>query len=133
MKIVALAGSPRKDGNSTSLMKVALDAAVERGATAKVFYPVEMDISGCYGCRTCQLHPDSVCRTKDDMHTIYEAIKSCDALVLASPVYFYGLSSWLKEVVDRCFALLTPPEPPDGAGEGLQWIVPVCCTGRCEG
>jgi multimeric flavodoxin WrbA len=52
------------------------------------------------------------------MHTIYEAIKSCDALVLASPVYFYGLSSWLKEVVDRCFALLTPPEPPDGAGEG---------------
>jgi multimeric flavodoxin WrbA len=121
MKIVAIAGSPRKHGNSTSLMQVAVDAAVEQGAIAEVFYPVEMDISGCFGCLNCQKTPDAVCRTKDDMFAIYEAMKACDALVLASPVYFYGLSSWLKEVVDRCFALITPPEPPDAEGGGVAW------------
>jgi multimeric flavodoxin WrbA len=121
MNIVAIAGGPRKLENSTSLMQVAVDAALARGADAEVFCPVEMDISGCLGCLTCQKTSDAVCRTKDDMFAICEAIKTCDALVLAGPVYFYGLSSWLKAVVDRCFALITPPEPPDAEGEGVAW------------
>lgn len=108
MKIVAISGSPRKNGNSASLMRIAVEAAVKRGAEVEVFYPREMNISGCRACDGCKRKPESVCVQDDDMHAIYAAIKACDVLVLASPVYFYGLSSWLKAVVDRCYALITP-------------------------
>lgn len=111
MKLVAIGGSPRKNGNSMSLMRRAVDAAVGRGASAQTFFPRQMDIHGCHGCESCQRAPDSVCVQKDDMHQIYAAIRECDVLLLSSPVYFYGVSSWLKEVIDRCYALITPKFP----------------------
>jgi multimeric flavodoxin WrbA len=117
MKIVAIGGSPRKDGNSNSLLRLAVDAAVERGATAAYFYPSQMDIGGCRACDGCRRRPESVCVQDDDMHRIYAAIKECDVLVLASPVYFYALSSWIKAALDRCYALITP-DPED---EGEPW------------
>jgi multimeric flavodoxin WrbA len=52
------------------------------------------------------------------MHQVYAAIKACDVIVLASPVYFYALSSWAKAVLDRCYALITPR--PDETG-GEEW------------
>jgi len=117
VKIVAIGGSPRKKGNSNSLLRVAVEAAVERGATAEYFFPKEMKLAGCLGCDGCKRTPESVCVQDDDMHLIYAAIKSCDALVLASPVYFYALSSWVKQALDRCYALIAPEaeegeEPP---------------------
>lgn len=118
MKIVAIGGSPRKIGNSNSLLRLAVDAAVERGATAEYFYPSQMDIAGCRACDGCRRRPDAACVQLDDMHLIYPAIKACDALVLASPVYFYALSSWLKAVLDRCYALITPDAAETG---GDQW------------
>jgi multimeric flavodoxin WrbA len=113
MKLVAIAGSPRKNGNSNSLMRLAVEGARERGAEVEVFFPKEMDIAGCLGCDHCQSAPDATCVQQDDMHRIYAAIKGCDALLLASPVYFYALSGWLKQALDRCYALITP-DPPEG-------------------
>jgi len=113
VKIVAIGGSPRRNGNSNSLMRLAVEAAVERGATADVFYAREMDIAGCLACDGCKRAPESVCVQDDDMHRIYAAVKACDVLVLASPVYFYGLSSWIKQVLDRCYALI-PPDAEEG-------------------
>ena len=52
------------------------------------------------------------------MHQMYAALKVCDVVVLASPVYFYALSSWIKAVLDRCYALITPG--PDDTG-GEEW------------
>jgi multimeric flavodoxin WrbA len=118
MKIVAIGGSPRRNGNSNSLMRVAVEAAEERGATARVFYPSSMQISGCRACDTCRRAPDATCAQRDDMHELYAAIKECDVVVLASPVYFYALSSWAKIVLDRCYALITPG--PDDTG-GEEW------------
>jgi multimeric flavodoxin WrbA len=123
VNIVAIGGSPRKNGNSSSLMRLAVDAAVRRGATAQVFFPRKMHISGCKACDSCRKAPESVCVQKDDMHLIYPAIKACDVLVLASPVYFYGLSSWIKEVVDRCYALITP-EFPEAMGPQEPRVAP---------
>jgi multimeric flavodoxin WrbA len=59
-----------------------------------------------------------VCVQQDDMQLIYPALKACDVIVLASPVYFYALSSWAKAVLDRCYALITPG--PDETG-GTEW------------
>lgn len=123
MKILAIGGSPRKNGNSNSLLRIAVEAAVASGATAEVFHPHKMNLSGCLACGSCQKKPDAVCKQKDDMHAIYAAIKACDVLVLASPVYFYALSSWVKEVVDRCYALITP-EFPDAEGPQEPRVTP---------
>jgi multimeric flavodoxin WrbA len=114
VRIVAIGGSPRANGNSNSLLHIAVDAAVERGATAEYFFPSRMRIAGCLGCDGCRRAPDAVCVQDDDMHLLYPAIRECDVVVLASPVYFYALSSWVKAALDRCYALITP-EAPEGA------------------
>lgn len=118
LKILAIGGSPRANGNSNSLLRLAVESAEERGASAEYFYPSQMDVAGCRACQGCRRGPDSVCVQSDDMHALYAALKACDALVLASPVYFYALSSWAKVVLDRCYALITPG--PDETG-GAEW------------
>ena len=116
MNIVAIAGSPRKHGNSTALMRLAVEGAQERGATAEVFSAGEMKVAGCLACGSCKRAADAVCVQKDDMHAVHAAIRECDALLLASPVYFYGLTAQIKAIVDRCYALM----PFEGVPEGEQ-------------
>ena len=117
LKIIAIGGSPRRSGNSNSLLRTAVEAAVERGATAEYFYPSGMDIAGCRACDGCRRAPDAGCVQQDDMQQIYPALKACDVVVLASPVYFYALSSWAKAVLDRCYALITPGASETGGEE----------------
>ncbi len=114
MKLVAIAGSPRKNGNSTALMRLAVEGAMGRGATAEVFSAKEMNVAGCLACGSCKRSADAVCVQRDDMHAVYAAIRQCDALLLASPVYFYGLTAQIKAIVDRCYALM----PFEGVPEG---------------
>jgi len=116
VKLVAIAGSPRKKGNSTALMLQALEGARERGATTEVFYARDLQVAGCLACESCKRSADAVCVQKDDMHAVYAAIRGCDALLLASPVYFYGLTAQIKAIVDRCYALM----PFEGVPEGEQ-------------
>ena len=123
LKILAIGGSPRANGNSNSLLRVAVEAAEERGATAEYFYVSRMEIEGCRACDACRRGPDAVCVQQDEMHEIYAAIKDCDVIVLASPVYFYALSSWVKAALDRCYALITPG-PADTGGEEWPLRVP---------
>ena len=113
MKLLAIGGSPRRDGNSNSLMRLAIEGAVERGASADVLSARDLDVAGCLACDGCKRTPDATCVQDDDMQRVYDAIKECDVLLLASPVYFYALSSWLKRVIDRCYALI-PPEAEEG-------------------
>ena len=116
MKLLAIAGSPRKKGNSTSLMLQAVEGARERGATVEVLSARGLKVAGCLACESCKRAADAVCVQKDDMHAVYAAIRGCDALLLASPVYFYGLTAQLKAIVDRCYALM----PFEGVPAGEQ-------------
>lgn len=122
-RIVAIGGSPRANGNSNSLLRVAVEAAEARGATAQYFYPSRMDIAGCRACEGCRRGPDAQCVQQDEMHEVYAALKACDVLVLASPIYFYSVSSWAKTVLDRCYALITPG-PSETGGEEWPRRVP---------
>jgi len=108
MNILAIGGSARTNGNSNSLMRVAVENAVERGATAEILYARKLDVQGCLGCDGCKRAPDATCVVKDDMHRIYSLLKECDILVVATPVYFYSMNSWLKAILDRFYGLLDP-------------------------
>ena len=99
-KIVVLAGSPRKNGNTDRLAASFVKGAEERHEVEVI--PVHSyDVNPCIGCNTCFTSPGNECVQEDDMSLIYRKLKETDMIVIASPVYFYGLSSQLKAVIDR--------------------------------
>jgi len=98
--IVGLQGSPRNEGNTAMLLEAALQGAVEAGARVVTFKPNEMNIRPCQGCGGC--YQTGKCVIRDDMDQIVAALEHMDALVVASPVYFGGVTAQLKAVIDRC-------------------------------
>ena len=104
MKITAIAGSPRSKSNSTGPLEAALEAARERGHDTKVFTARKLKVAPCIACMGCKRGPK--CIVDDDMHQVYAAIANCDALVVSTPIYYYGASGWLKAIVDRTYGLL---------------------------
>ena len=111
MNILILSGSPRKGGNTDLLVE-----AFVKGASQKHHVEVvsvhDYKVCPCMGCNACFRNErlrvgasagmQHTCAQKDDMAMIYEKMAHADMLVIASPVYFYGLSAQLKAVIDRC-------------------------------
>ena len=100
MNILILSGSPRKGGNTDLLVE-----AFVKGASQKHHVEVvsvrDYKVNPCMGCNACFKNKDNTCAQKDDMPLVYEKMSQADMLVIASPVYFYGLSAQLKTVIDR--------------------------------
>ena len=117
--VVGINGSPRCHGNSSTLLEQALLAAQGSGAEVLRFDLAFMNIAPCKACEDC--FSAGECVISDDMDGLYEALERADAVILASPIYFSGMSSYAKIAVDRCQALwarrkvLKRPRKP-GAG-----------------
>ena len=101
MNILILSGSPRKGGNTDLLVEVFVKGASQKHHVEVVSIR-DYKVNPCMGCNACFKNKDNICVQKDDMQTIYEKMSQADMLVIASPVYFYGLSAQLKAVIDRC-------------------------------
>ena len=99
MNILILSGSPRKGGNTELLAE-----AFAKGASAQhhveIVFVRDYKVNPCLGCNAC-FKTNGICAQKDDMAMIYEKMNKADVLVIASPVYFYGISAQLKAVIDR--------------------------------
>jgi len=108
MRVLALCGSPRRNGNSSSLARVALDACEARGASTVTVHTATLSLSGCRGCDGCKKSFEQGCIVEDDMASVYAELEACDAVLLATPIYFYNVSSWLKAPIDRLYGLLAP-------------------------
>jgi multimeric flavodoxin WrbA len=98
-RIVVICGSPRKKGNTEELVRMFAKGAAEHN-DVEIIYVRDKKINYCIGCDHCK-RKEGVCIHHDDMLSIYEKLKNADVLILASPVYFYGISSQLKTVIDR--------------------------------
>ena len=100
MNILILSGSPRRGGNTELLVE-----AFVKGASQKHHVEVvsvhDYKVNPCMGCNACFKNKNNACIQKDDMPLIYEKMAVADMLVIASPVYFYGLSAQLKAIIDR--------------------------------
>lgn len=107
MKVVAVLGSPRLQGNSSTLAHRFLDAARALGAEIQVYALNRMAFQGCQGCGTCK-SKSQACILEDDLGGVLEAVKEADILVLASPVYFGDLSGQLKCFFDRTYSFFNP-------------------------
>lgn len=104
-KIVILNGSPRKTGNTSTLVKAFTEGAESMGNTVTEFFLDKMDIHGCKGCFGGHSSRECPCVQKDDMAQIYPAVKECEVVVLASPLYYWTISGQLRTALDRLFAL----------------------------
>lgn len=103
VRIVALYGSPRKSGNTSTLLSHAVEGAREAGAVVDCFHLRDFKISPClelYGCKT-----SGRCIIEDDFQKIAEAILQSRGIMLASPVFFYTVSAHTKIFMDRCQSL----------------------------
>jgi len=99
MMVLGIAGSPRRGGNSELLLDAALAGAAEAGAEVQKVALAELSFSGCISCDACADGRD--CVLEDDLRPVYELIDRADVIILASPLYFEGLSSQVKQLIDR--------------------------------
>ena len=97
-RITVLIGSPRRKGNTALLAQAFAEGT---GGSAELLYAADYDIRPCLGCNACYTSEGHACAQKDDMGSVYEKLLRTDTLVIASPVYFYGISAQLKALVDR--------------------------------
>ena len=99
-RIVVLVGSMRKGGN-TDLLAQAFAEGAGKDNTVEIVSVADYKVNPCIGCNSCFTREGNQCFQKDDMAEIYKKLKVADIMVIASPVYFYGISAELKAIVDR--------------------------------
>jgi len=118
MKLLGLMGSPRIGGNTDLLLDACIKEAESLGAEVEKIIVDRLKITQCrefYGCLT-----DGNCIIQDDMRDIYPKLLDADIVIIASPIFFYGLPGQLKNLIDRCQALwarrsvLHRPPPTEG-------------------
>jgi len=103
MKVLGLFGSPRKGGNTEILLEEALKGAEGAGAVTERLHLTDFTITPCKECHGCD--QTGQCVILDDMQKIYPKLLEADVIILASPIFFYGVTGWAKALVDRCQAL----------------------------
>ena len=111
MRIVVLNGSPRPKGNTKQMIGAFKEGAEAAGHQVDVADVCRMKISGCLACGYCHGKGNGICIQKDDMQTIYELLKEAEMLVIASPIYYHGVSGQLKCVIDRFYSAAYPRKP----------------------
>jgi multimeric flavodoxin WrbA len=103
MKVLVLTGSPRKMGNTEELMRAVVKGMAAAGGEVEVVRLTDLNIQSCIGCGGCD--KTGQCVLEDDMQKLYPKILEAKRVVIASPIYFYGLTSQTKAFIDRNQAL----------------------------
>ena len=112
MKILVLNGSPRPRGNTKQMTEAFRTGALSVGHQVDVVDVCRLHINGCVACEYCHTKGKGACIQKDDMTQVYDLLKEVEMLVIASPIYYHGLSGQLKCVIDRFYSAAYPTKPP---------------------
>ncbi|MEU7632037.1 flavodoxin family protein [Nocardia sp. NPDC049220] len=111
MKVLALSSSPRKDGNSRLLAEVVLAGAASRGYEVDIVDLSDVVTTPLRDCRTCR-RADGRCSIDDEYESLLrDKVVRADALVFATPLYWYGVAGQLKIFIDRIFCYTTADHP----------------------
>lgn len=121
MKVLGIMGSPRVGSNTDLLLGEALRGAREQGAETEKVVVDKLKMGPCreyYGCLK-----DGKCVIRDDMDAVYPKLLDSDVVIVASPIFFYGLTAQLKALIDRSQALwarkyVLKQSPPDSGRKG---------------
>jgi len=108
--ILILNGSPRKEGNTAALAEQLANGVQAAGARTQIMYLHGMDINPCTACEGCHQEGSSGCVIDDEMRKIYDGLLEADAVVFATPVYWFSVTAQIKTAIDRLYAV--------GVGDG---------------
>ena len=97
--MLCLAGSPRRGGNSETLLREVLEGVREAGAEAQLVRVADYRVAGCIECNCC--FQTGRCVVEDQYQELYPRLIRCEAVVVATPVFFMGVPAQLKAVIDR--------------------------------
>jgi multimeric flavodoxin WrbA len=103
MHALAISGSPRRNGNTETLLRRCLDKLATHGIQGEFVSLAELDIRGCHACGGCGETKDSTCigTTDDDFAPIFEKMIAADIIVVGSPTYFGSAAPELMALLDR--------------------------------
>lgn len=122
MKAIGIVGSRRRGGNTHTLVESVLEPLSTAGAETELLFLSDYDIGACTGCEGCA---DSwKCVISDGYQAVVGAVDGADAIVLASPTYWYSVTSDMKRFIDRSYSLIQFPE------NRHQWISKYHGTGK---
>jgi multimeric flavodoxin WrbA len=104
MKVVAVNGSPHKDGNTAAVLAAMLEILREDGIETELIQAGGQNVKGCIGCFYCQTSEGGVCIFKDDIvDTASRKMREADGIVLGAPTYYAGIPGGMKSFLDRVF------------------------------
>jgi multimeric flavodoxin WrbA len=122
MNVLALQGSPRRDGNTAALLESFLDGL--RAGGKQVIQEVTLhgrDIAPCRNCDACRRMQERHCVIDDDMQGLFSPFIEADMVVMASPIYWWNVSAQLKLFIDRLYGL--DPETHPGFFQGKKLVL----------
>jgi multimeric flavodoxin WrbA len=99
MKVIAIIGSPRRNGNTEQLAAHTLKAIAEEGLATEIIPLAGKEIKPCTACMVCNTKEE--CSIQDDLPPIYQQMKEADGIILASPVYYGSCTALLKALIER--------------------------------
>lgn len=112
MRILVLNGSPRPNGSTKQMVEAFREGAVSSGHHVDVVDVCQKMIGGCMACEYCHTKGKGQCIQKDDMQEVYDLMAKMNMLLIASPIYYHGISGQLKCVIDRFYSAMYPNKPP---------------------
>ena len=107
MKAIGIVGSPRKNGNTEILTSHTLKAIEEEGLDTELIRLAGLEIKPCNACMVCR-GEEETCPIKDDFLPVYTKMKSAEAIILASPVYFGSATASMKALMERAGCIARP-------------------------
>ena len=116
-KLVAFLGSPRKNGNTATLVNKVVQAAQDSGAETAVFNLYDMNIKPCQGCLVCRKTGN--CTMQDDFQNMFKHIIEADVVVFGSPVYVWQVTAQMKLLWDRLCGLFDENFKPRYAAKSV--------------
>ena len=111
-RVLIIKGSPREQGNSATLAQQVAAGAETMGAQVEIIYLHGLDIQACDACDSCQGMPDLDCIIEDDMQLLYPKLREADAVLYASPIYWFTVSAQTKLFMDRCYGMFGEGDDP---------------------
>jgi multimeric flavodoxin WrbA len=109
-QVIIVLGSPRKNGNSAALAEQAAAGARASGAKIEIVYLHGLTMEPCSACDACQATTEADCIINDELTDLLPRLRQADALILASPVYWFTFAAQTKLFIDRAFYALNGPE-----------------------
>jgi multimeric flavodoxin WrbA len=104
MKVIAINGSPNKDGNTAQALGVMAEELQKQGIEMEIIQVGHLAIHGCIGCRYCATSEQNRCVFGDDIvNETSEKMRRADGLIIAAPTYYAGIAGTMKSFLDRVF------------------------------